>query len=471
MIAQFPTFYPDELVYSLLARYYVRTGYLAYTYAAEDLYVHKYTVPDMEFINELTPDATAAITRTQSMETIIEKHTMFASYGRFLPKERKCKAYRDLMAMHGNYNNLLSVPKRRTNEQRFLRYCPECTRQDRKTYGETYWHRNHQIVGINVCPIHGCYLENTSLEMNKKIAPSLICAGNEVPEVMPVRMCNDDTEMGFADYTIRVFQAPIDFEAEIPIGEFLHWNLEKERYSSRSGAMTDISKLYSDYTNFYSGMEIMSDFHVQKLLSGTRYNFFDVCQLAMFEKISVSYLIKPQSAIKTQMLHSVFSEVAEELQIDYITVKAVGEAVLKRYQKNGRVQRKCSYNSYTWSQMDKELLPEVKRAVKKIYGTGAERPRRVTVSAVCRELNLPGKRFDNLPVCKEEILKWQEPQKEYWAREVVWAYQHLIQTGKSISWKSIRSLTNMRNVDFQNCKPYLSKYADESLVTAIKELI
>ena len=31
MIVQFPEFYPDELVYSLLARYYTQSGYMRYT--------------------------------------------------------------------------------------------------------------------------------------------------------------------------------------------------------------------------------------------------------------------------------------------------------------------------------------------------------------------------------------------------------------------------------------------------------
>lgn len=144
---------------------------------------------------------------------------------------------------------------------------------------------------------------------------------------------------------------------------------------------------------------------------------------------------------------------------------------MKRYQKNGRVQRKCSYNSYTWSQMDIELLPKVQTAIKKIYGTGTARPHRVTVSAVCRELQLPGKRFDKLPVCKAEIFKWQESQKEYWAREVVWAYKYLLSEGKPINWKGIRNLTNIRNVDFQNCKEHLLKHTDEITAAAIKDLL
>lgn len=41
MIPQFPVLYPDELVYSWLARYYIRTGYLAYTFVAEELFISK----------------------------------------------------------------------------------------------------------------------------------------------------------------------------------------------------------------------------------------------------------------------------------------------------------------------------------------------------------------------------------------------------------------------------------------------
>ena len=57
MIAQFPNFYPDELVYSLLSRYYAKSGYLSYTYAAQDLFKNKLVRPDIEFLNDMTEDA------------------------------------------------------------------------------------------------------------------------------------------------------------------------------------------------------------------------------------------------------------------------------------------------------------------------------------------------------------------------------------------------------------------------------
>ena len=41
MIGFLPEIYPDELVYSFLARCYVRSGYINYTFFAENIYVKK----------------------------------------------------------------------------------------------------------------------------------------------------------------------------------------------------------------------------------------------------------------------------------------------------------------------------------------------------------------------------------------------------------------------------------------------
>jgi hypothetical protein len=44
-----------------------------------------------------------------------------------------------------------------------MRYCPLCVREDKDTYGETYWHRSHQIDGIDVCVKHKVFLEHTNI--------------------------------------------------------------------------------------------------------------------------------------------------------------------------------------------------------------------------------------------------------------------------------------------------------------------
>ncbi len=35
-----------------------------------------------------------------------------------------------------------------------LLFCPDCTKNDIEKYGEAYFHREHQIEGIKICPKH-----------------------------------------------------------------------------------------------------------------------------------------------------------------------------------------------------------------------------------------------------------------------------------------------------------------------------
>ena len=79
-IAYFPEIYPDELIYSVLARFYVRTGYLTYIFCAEDLFVNKRVRPDIEFVNDLKSEITHLLCKVtkKSCHTILFKYYVTA---------------------------------------------------------------------------------------------------------------------------------------------------------------------------------------------------------------------------------------------------------------------------------------------------------------------------------------------------------------------------------------------------------
>ncbi len=57
----------------------------------------------------------------------------------------------------------------------YLRYCPECAKEDIRKYGEAYWHRLPQLPGVRFCPKHGCHIKNSSApfdEMWVRIYPA-----------------------------------------------------------------------------------------------------------------------------------------------------------------------------------------------------------------------------------------------------------------------------------------------------------
>ncbi len=474
MITYFPDIYPDELVYSLLSRFYLQSGYLSYTYAAEDIYTYKQVRPDHEFINILRPEMQEMITKTISMEKLVEKHTMYPYYGRFMGKLRRRKAFESLMALNGNYRNLLAMPTKRDGTDRFLRYCPLCAREDREQYGETYWHRGHQMVGVNVCPMHECYLVNSSILISGKATPNLTAAEKVVPEGEAISRCKNLLELRLAEYILEVFQAPVDIDNNVPAGRFLHSKLKGTKYISDSGLFRNLTVFYEDYLNFYDeikGKAKLELWQVQKIFNNYRYNSYEICELAMFLNIPTQELVKMALPEETQHMDTLYRRVAKELDTDFDMVRTIGDAVLRAYQAVPRAHQKSGVKGYQWSKRDTELLPKVKEVIRELHGNGAERPHKITPSLISRKLGLPDKQLEKLPLCKAEILKYEESQQHYWAREVVWAVHKILEDGQPFSWKRVRNLTNMRRVNFEACLPYVDGMVEEEMAERIKHLL
>ena len=120
MIACYPKFYDDELVYSFLARYFERTGYIDYVSAAKDLFEKTTVRPDIEFVNKYTEDAFKMITKYITFDEVILNHTMFPYYCRFIDSERKKKAFNSLVNMNVDFHNYIPVPKHK-GSMRYLR--------------------------------------------------------------------------------------------------------------------------------------------------------------------------------------------------------------------------------------------------------------------------------------------------------------------------------------------------------------
>ncbi len=484
MIVQFPLFYPDELVYSLLARYYVKSGYMRYTFVAQDLFASKTARPDIEFVNQYTPAAYEVLTKNLPIEYIIEKYTMFPCYGRFIKPDRKQKAFTSLCGMKGNYYNLLSMQKSKDGKERCLRYCPICASEDREQFGESYWHRLHQLQGMNCCFIHKCRLIDSPIVISGKDSPKLVTAEEMIPSESEIKVMDNGMEIMLSDYMTRVFQADMDLKSEVTIGEYLHSKMPVDKYRSVRGKQRNIALFHSDFMEYYKELEqnhFTEIWQIQKVFTEQRANFNEICMIALFLEIPVDELVKPvlpetsdEEAFdeRVKELHNQglkYPEIAELLGASYNVVKPVGEKrygskTSKKHNKGGRIKQ-------DWSSIDIQTLPKVTVAIKDLQGSRTTRPKKITLYAVARKMNVHSKYFDNLPLCKQEILKHHESQEEYWAREVAWAVNRIIEESQPLNWKHIRNLTNMRNENFQACKAYLEKYTDIEMAERIKELL
>ena len=487
MIVLFPSFYPDELVYSLLARYYQRSGYIRYIFAAEDLLQEKTSRPDIEFVNHYTPAALQMITKGISMEQVIEKHTMFPYYGRFLPLERKQKGFEALVSMDANSKNLLAIPKRKTPCNRYLRYCPECVKQDRKHYGETYWHRVHQMAEVKVCPIHKCFLIDSDVIISGKTSPDLVCAEMVIPEQTEVHFCDNLFQNRLSEYMAAVFKMPVSIECDTPIGQFLHSKMENTPYRSGRGQQRNITLFHADFVKYIKGLpdnHFNELWQIQKVLNGYRYNHYEVCMLAMFLDIPAADLVTMKLPEQTQeqkfdkeifRLHEQglkYPEIARRLNASYDTVKAIGEKRYKTYHKQSKNPKKGGIKAYDWQQIDKDTLPLVKDAIRQFQGNETTRPQKISVNLIEKALNLPCKRITlYLPLCHAEIKKHKETQEQYWVREIIWAVNMIQISGQPMNWKHIRELTNMKKRDVVRCMPEFQKMTDSRMVELVIKVL
>lgn len=164
MMTFFPTPYPDEILYSVFARYHEKSPNFNGSETARDLFNVKRIVCSLEF-----PTLLANLVRNMPLNSpfdvdrLILEHTLFPYYTVFLSLENRGIIRRYML--HGDveiYNKITGIINPLA-ENKFLRFCPKCNKKDMERYGELYWHRVHQIRGIYICPHHKIPIYNSSV--------------------------------------------------------------------------------------------------------------------------------------------------------------------------------------------------------------------------------------------------------------------------------------------------------------------
>ena len=481
MIGHMPEIYPDELMYSWYARYFVHSGYPTYTAALEDILMKRTGRVGMEFCGKLNEESKSLFSSMYGMEYLISNHTMFSQYARFETDEKQRVGMRALVDGTGNIYNVLSFPKEKGSAA-YLRYCPVCVKRDREKYGETYWHRVHQIRNITCCPEHGCRLHISNIVTTANTSPRLWPAEETVTEtaVIPAK----EFEIKIAKYISAVFQAPMP-QNQSQLGVWLRSKLEGTSYISVRGRKLYVKRLYEELTAFfeeYPDTAIIGEYQIRKMLTGYMHFFFPVCQLAFFLGIPSDELACHTLGEKTQTER--FDERVVELYEQGVGSRQIAKltgvcpstvrSVMKKKEKlpyDHSVRKGMHWKD--WDKMDEEMIGKVRLMCEKIYGGEGGRPHRVTEGSVQHAMGWPQKRLQFLPLCRTAVHEYEESMEQYWARECVWAYQKLKEEydSRDIRWRQLRDLTNMRRADFERCKEFISLYTDVETAEHIIRLI
>lgn len=172
-----PPFYPDELFYSVICRYAIRTCQSSYKLLMKDLFgsinvLVNYDLPTKldYFVKYL--DNNIDIT----VDNIIINNTLYPYYATFSGLEKKT-ALIEMMEGRNNNGSVRSkagITASNIKAPYYFRFCPKCFDDDMLKYGESFWHRIHQTPGVYVCPYHGEFLINSTAQLHSSINKGII---------------------------------------------------------------------------------------------------------------------------------------------------------------------------------------------------------------------------------------------------------------------------------------------------------
>lgn len=212
-----PVLYPDELWYSAVARYHLQSGNLRQATTCRDLFQKQkksFSVllsdTDMEKYFQL---------RDLNTGDAVEKYTMSPFALRFYTEDKK------KLALEGELRYEL------LGAWDHLRYCPVCLAEDIKTYGETYWHRSHQIPYASSCIKHGCKIVDSAVPI--RYAQYHLCTANEDVCAQKEVQSANAIERLYSQYLNIFLQQPLS--KEVPRSQLISCMEDEGLISRKAG--------------------------------------------------------------------------------------------------------------------------------------------------------------------------------------------------------------------------------------------
>lgn len=179
MLAYFPSLYPGELLYSWFARYHEHSGNTSPKQTMKELFgsasvsavvdLPAYLSDFHQNIKQFNPP---------NVKELIKHHTLYKYYTLFQPNDVKSKAkhYMKYGGKPGAIHMFLGIVASTIKDCQYIRFCPNCVKQDRVNYGESYWHVSHQLPKVHYCQIHQEPLQDSNVELRNPYKHQFVSA-------------------------------------------------------------------------------------------------------------------------------------------------------------------------------------------------------------------------------------------------------------------------------------------------------
>lgn len=463
MIGFMPELYPDELVYSWIARYHVRTGHYSYQQTAKHLLDKKANIVSKRFLNEYSDEFFNIIKNNITIKEFATKHSMLSTYIKFLPKDKRNNL------IESYENNLRykesSIGFKIRSDGINMRYCPICAKEDREKYGETYWHREHQFVGINVCTKHKCYLVDSKMSVKSIDRSEFYVAEHIIGQHDDAEISNNKFEIKFAKYFTEVINTESNNDSNIT--EYLNTVLWNSEYKTNGCMVKNFNKLYNDYSELCEKINaniISSQPSLREILKN-KCRTLEICILGMLLNIS------PYDLVNRVLPNTNKKDISDRVIFLRDVKKMSYDRIAKELNASKRTVERIYHSKENKNNLD--IFKLLKDELPKFYNGDLTngRPQKITTYTVEKQFDIPQKILISNKTYHDEIIKYNESYPEYWARELVWSYNKLKEDKAYISKNKITKQISIRKEQPVRAIPYISKYTDKKTAEAIKSLL
>ena len=256
MIAYMPDIYPDELIYSWLSRW---VGHCRYCV------IPLYRTVSSEFAVKFKDDIKSALhSQYGDLDTFLWQHTMLPYYVLFRDEQTRHTAL-NWLKRRGKVDiaNFMLFSQASI---RCLRYCPMCAAEDRLKYGESYYHRRHQLWDVSVCIEHGCELLSTCINLGNTI---LIPPDSIIPNEFSTGAPCSKRQVDYSKFVVTAFDAT---NIDVYFDYFNHRQRLSAKYALWHSSLVDYERIVQDLHTFYAkcGICIPEAQFVQKVVDAYR---------------------------------------------------------------------------------------------------------------------------------------------------------------------------------------------------------
>ena len=290
LICVFPDPYPDELLYSICARYNALMDYPNSVTATRDFFAGGVVAAVVDLPNRIN-HLIAALPHGHlySIDELIYRHTHYPFHAPFLPPGRALLVRNTMKeGGHNRVTERIGLSADRLERPTYLRFCPSCVKEDRVNFRETYWHRIHQLPGVEVCPHHAVFLDNSITLWRSPRNPGEATPAEHSVYETPIRT------LDVSDHTQRI---------QLDIARYALWLLEwtGELMGSEILRLRYYNLLLKQGLAYYSG-QIRTSQLIQK--------FLDYYPGEVLKRLGCE-IINPHSNWLLRLLHRNKAEVAQ----------------------------------------------------------------------------------------------------------------------------------------------------------------